>query len=541
MQDIKLLTGPKVDINQIRFRDDNRVRPMNDAWVNVDLEGSLKQLRKMHLNAEFGAIGRRDDIRAFADHRVKMLAPKYNPLRVGFPQVVNKPLPAWLDNDLMMNHHPIEPNWFWPAGRARSGRIFHDVKIVKQREHVGGNPFLKLKLPEDFKVGPDNMPRLKEPPVDLKGVPVKVDPVDALKGIWKAPRAFKEGLPANHPAMKGVHIGRRGDEAVNADFHRAIMRPVDMNFDREGWINQPIGGVGLGVVGAFHDVWQAWRGRELDVFAGGIGVGKPARHLHIHQEIAHPVKAKPQEDPYVRKYEFERLDCQKEDSVQSYIRVCLKLMTEPGADWCQLIANMYDRVKTTGVCKVYARKGLERLGFRLLGRGHFSTAFQGPDKLVYKVNANRDGTDGWFVYAVNIKCGNVTGCVPNIGDVAYKRTTYCVAMERLEPLGMFSFGPYEGLAGAIRNREVDTVAVIMNITRSNAEKFIDLVLTSKNQSGGNCRFDIHSDNVMLRRDSEGNAQIVLTDPLAYGDFRMADVYNRLTEHQQDASNLCQAA
>lgn len=571
MQDIKLLTGPKVDINQIRWRDDpRRDTPANQLWntvkaiIDQPVNGLdvLRNMRKMHLNAEFGPIGRRADIRAF--DRIKMLAPSTPPdivRDIKFPKVwfdeadngrvpldVNKPIPHWLERDLNMNHRPLTPNWFWPVvGRQRSGAVMHEVKVLKARP-FGGNHILKLKAPDAFMIGNDGMPKLKEPPVDLKGEPVRVDVADAIKALFKSPQnAAKEGLRHDHPANKGKFFaGREKNKAPLQLPKLDVVRPD----------------ISLCDVGAFHDIWREWAG--LGRFAGGIGVGVGHNNAHIRQEFNHPVPARAisfakrntaeqaahdkaleniRKTQARRENERRRLEAQKEDAVESYIRVCLKLMAEPGANWCQLIACMYDKLKNNFIDDgtKLINDGLFNLGFKLLGNGHFSTAYQGPDGFVYKVNANHNGSDAWFVYAVNIKCSDLMWCVPRIDKIAHKGNTYCVTMERLEPMTRTEFLPYDGLQAAIRDCEFNTVAGLLDISRFDAAKLIKLVNTTRGEAGGNCRFDIHHENIMFRVDASGRKRPVLTDPLAYGKFQMYKIFAKLTEHQQAASTLCEAA
>ena len=84
----------------------------------------------------------------------------------------------------------------------------------------------------------------------------------------------------------------------------------------------------------------------------------------------------------------------------------------------------------------------------------------------------------------------------------------------------------------------------MGISERDAETLVYIIHKTKEETPGS-RLDIHYQNVMYRRDKHGNLKLVLTDPLAYGNFEMGFYDNRLTTvgivPRRDANQLVLAA
>ncbi|MNV56195.1 hypothetical protein D3C71_1484670 [compost metagenome] len=250
------------------------------------------------------------------------------------------------------------------------------------------------------------------------------------------------------------------------------------------------------------------------------------------------------------KYEQQRVKRQFTDNAGSYIRIALRQLKEPGANVCQLLANMWARIKTHRYSgddiRTLLYAGLKELGYTVLGNGHFSCAFKGPDGFVYKVNANHKDSDGWYAYAVNtMHFGGDLKCVPKIDAIAYRDKTYCVKMELLIPLSRGEFEPFEDLnISFYKGGDLGRVARLMGISERDAETLVYIIHKTKEETPGS-RLDIHYQNVMYRRDKHGNLKLVLTDPLAYGNFEMGFYDNRLTSvgivPRRDANQLALAA
>ena len=234
---------------------------------------------------------------------------------------------------------------------------------------------------------------------------------------------------------------------------------------------------------------------------------------------------------------------QKEWNTISYIKIKLKWLDEPDANICQIIADVCAHSKSHGYHIDVINDGLESRGFTALGNGHFSRAYKGPDGFVYKVNCNHSSHDAWYVYGLNcMYYGQGLECLPKIDAIAYKNTTYCVKMGLLSPITVDDFNEkYSGLNDAFRGSgDVSAVKRIMGVSRETAIDVMSIVDRTKRETLGS-RFDIHHENVMYRVDANGNKTLVLTDPLAYGDFIMSDFDHRLAACNGIASNVPQLA
>jgi hypothetical protein len=556
LNEMKLLKGPKVTLDQIRwpkaaeFNKDNIKNIVFDMEVikhrvdNFGVRGMAGPGGHVDLHADFFQPGKRDIV---VDH-IMPLHQLWDNWRL------NQQLGRGL-RDRDHNQLAIKACNFFDA-RPRAN--FEGVVMRPDIGPLDAAP-IKLKMPKvrSMVVGAGGGFRM----VDFENVPIvkfdadqpgplkakKPNPLKALKAHWENAQKPKPGIGYGHPALKGLIHGRNRRE-----FPPLVLswrEPVRMR-----------GGIGFGGLRGLLDGFNHNQFFVGDRFEPWQAVIKPqlnteqreARRIELleieKQEAEREAKREAENKAY--RYERTRVKRQFTDNAGSYVRIALKQLNEPGANVCQLLANMWAIIKRHRYAGDDVRNllfaGLKDLGFTILGNGHFSCAFKGPDGHVYKVNANHKDSDGWYAYAVNtMHFGGGLKCVPKIDAIAYRDKTYCVKMDELIPLSRAEFEPFEELNNAFRiGGDPEKVARLLGISHRDAETMCYIIRATKAETPGS-RLDIHYQNVMYRRDKHGNLKLVLTDPLAYGDFEMAFYDKRLTSTgivpRPDANQLALAA
>lgn len=406
---------------------------------------------------------------------------------------------------------------------AQKIRILPDWDIIENGPAIGGNPFLRVKQLK----ARDNVGlaiKGKNLVFDMNGEFNKVvieaknhNGLKRLKAFWKDAQGDKAGIGYGHPALKGMFgVGGR----VRPDRLQSRFAPEPFKIGMFG------GGLGL------FDDWN-------NLCAPMIHNPTPTNERLERRErrLRQDIERKAQEQERLREYkEQERIREQKQWDVCSYIRIKLSLVAKPGANVCQIIADVCAYSKSNGnIHFSLIGDELEKYGYIILGNGHFSRAYKGPDGSVYKVNSNNTSNDAWYVYAINaMYYGEHLACVPKIDAIAYRDKTYCVKMELLVPMKSIDFENCGSFSLAFIDKDVKSIMKALNLCQLDAEHMIELITRTKRETPGS-RFDIHSDNVMHRIDADGNKTLVITDPLAYGDFIMSDFDERLAACNSVAS------
>lgn len=458
---------------------------------------------------------------------------------------------------------PVFEMFPWPIGKTKKIRILPDMHVGWLHEVENGPvinpafPALRLKQLKSRDNGGlaikgkdfvfDKRGQLIPRACDIakSGVykikrKAKQEGLKQLQGFWKAAQGPKEGIGYGHPAHKGFfaagHVGRNHAWRLHPERNERIepaRRGMKLGFDLFG------GGIGVGINNLCHEV-----GMFNDFNPWGAGVFAQ-RNTPTSERVAREERR--ERERRIRDSEHDdwmRANRQKEWNVRSYIKIKLSWLDKPGANICQIIADVCAYTKSNRnehsdlICNE-----LEHRGFTRLGCGHFSRAYKGPDGFVYKVNSNNTSHDAWYVYGLNcMYYGDGLQCIPKIDAIAYSNTTYCVKMGLLSPVTRDEFNEtYIGISDAFRGSgDVNDVMRIMNISRRVAIDLMAIVDRTKRETPGS-RFDIHYENVMHRIDANGNKTLVLTDPLAYGDFIMSDFDDRLAACNSVASNVPQLA
>lgn len=476
---------------------------------------------KVRLNAEFGPIGR-------PDGGIQFDAPLFDIQHIGRglrdnPLGKIRILPTWNFADFVNGPALVADK---PALRLKQHKA-RDPDINPGMFFCPDMPAKQLHIATDFDKLVDD--------VRAERKKAKRDGLNQLKGFWKAAQAPKEGIGYGHPAHKGFfaagHVGRNHKWRMRMEPVERFQRPrLNAGFNLFG------GGIGVGLNNMcldmeLHNPWGVGGFAQRKPTPTNERVERQARRERERQRAAS------EHDNWMRSTQ------QKEWNTISYIKIKLKWLDEPDANICQIIADVCAHSKSHGYHIDVINDGLESRGFTALGNGHFSRAYKGPDGFVYKVNCNHSSHDAWYVYGLNcMYYGQGLECLPKIDAIAYKNKTYCVKMGLLSPITVDDFNEkYSGLNDAFRGSgDVLAVKRIMGISRANAIDVMSIVDRTKRETPGS-RFDIHHENVMYRIDTNGNKTLVLTDPLAYGDFIMSDFDHRLAACNGIASNVPQLA
>lgn len=471
---------------------------------------------KVKLNNEFGPIGR-------PDGDIQFNAPLFDKQIIGrgFRQPINiRMLPTWNFADFV-NGPVLVPDK--PALRLKQLKPRNNEGLAVKGNDLVFKPARHIHLADDFDKLVDDVR------ADRKKA--KQDGLKQLQGFWKAAQGPKEGIGYGHPAHKGFfaagHVGRNHKWRMRMQPIERIERPrLNAGFDLFG------GGIGVGL-----------NNLCLDINPWGPG-GFAQRNTPTNERVERQARRERERQRAASEHDdWMRSKDQKAWNTISYIKIKLKWLDEPGANICQIIADVCAHSKSNGYHIDVINDGLESRGFTALGNGHFSRAYKGPDGFVYKVNCNNSSHDAWYVYGLNcMYYGQGIDCLPKIDAIAYSNTTYCVKMGLLSPITRDEFNEkYLSISDAFRGSgNVLDVMKYLNLSRPAAIDVMSIVDRTKRETPGS-RFDIHYENVMYRIDANGNKTLVLTDPLAYGDFIMSDFDDRLAACNAIASNVPQLA
>lgn len=207
-------------------------------------------------------------------------------------------------------------------------------------------------------------------------------------------------------------------------------------------------------------------------------------------------------------------------------------LNKPDADACKLFAEFGDKIKASGNGNhvYYANRALTEMikstKFRILGHGHFSRAFLGPDGLVYKSNLNHTDKDGWFGWAVNCMI-DPNPHTPRIYQIESVGDSFCAKMEVLSNVPSDYWETHIGdryKFWGFRDNDLDTVIDAFNAREFDAMRLMKLARQTFSETGG--KYDIHHENIMVRKHGDTHT-IVLTDPIAYGSFTMRKFTRKL--------------
>ena len=298
----------------------------------------------------------------------------------------------------------------------------------------------------------------------------KKNTIANLKGFYKLPQATKQGLGYNHPAMKGFFRGRDCGGVLEDNFTSpGLLIPI--------------------------------------------------------------ASLKPKKDPYSPATRFAREERAKRSyrtKVKKILDRMLSGLNKPNNNRALTIAACWETIRL--VNKNYAYTGLDiftqrmkSLGYRVLGMGAWSYAFQGPDKWVYKVNCNYAAPDGWLPYAINIMANGGTANMPVIDNLEISGKTYCAKMELLEPIDkynnvQFDFDFDSNKVWYFETSEISKIKSMFACSGDDAIALFELVHTTKNDTKAD--YDIHSGNLMNRVNADGSKTLVLTDPLSSSKYEL---------------------
>lgn len=414
----------------------------------------------------------------------------------------------------------IDPAGFFDARpREFEGVVCQDDMVDKFPEVA--NPFLRLKVPKDrdhaqlaFKMGDFKNVRIL-PDADLQLIhhikprTVKLNPVAALKAFWKDAQGVKPGIGYGHPALKGLIHGRK----------REALPPMTLEPVHVGGLRSILDGFRIddGLFGAWQNMF------------------KPDPHLNTEQREAKRIEQLERD----ARLEAEQVANRKESNRKRKLKTAkfkkiyeqlandiLRDLNKPGVDVAKRIAWFFSEVRYYGNGRMHTAVQLctERLkeqGFSYLGEGCWSNAYLGPDGWVYKVNCNSDSLDGWFAYAVNVKLNGSSKNFPKIDKIARMGTTYCAKIERLEPLTQDEQTEFRdrnaGKMQAFRDSHLSTIKKEFGCNGDDAINLFEVVRDTHSEINGT--YDIHPGNVMWRVENDVRT-LVLTDPLCGGNFSM---------------------
>lgn len=344
----------------------------------------------------------------------------------------------------------------------------------------------------------------------------------ALQDACKAAVGAKPGIGYGHPAHRGFFAGKaknrlKGDWIKPSRGIR-VVRP-DFHFDNIG---------PRGFFGGFGDI---------GMMAGGLGVGRlffeRAEPMSTTERLEMQADADARHAARVKKRELDKLSEQIEHDV--LLDPFIEELTAPRAVVCSVIAKWVQHYKmNTRSYYLFRKRMITRLaqvGYDLLGSGYFSSAFRGPDNMVYKVNANHCGLDAWAGFAalcmINRKCPNL----PVIDDIKFADKTYCAKMELLTPIDSgFDWDVRacgEPKFQGFKEECFNSVLTMFNCRDNDAINMMDVIRDATKQTGG--WHDIHRDNVMYRVVGDTKT-LVITDPVANGDFNMRTFEKMVEDH-----------
>lgn len=182
------------------------------------------------------------------------------------------------------------------------------------------------------------------------------------------------------------------------------------------------------------------------------------------------------------------------------------------------------------------REGLSKKGITVLGSGYYGAAIE-EDGQVFKIYGTKEvGYNEFVNYAV----GKRSVLLPQISQVGQFGEWRVVHIERLYSL-IDVIGETDAtmvgnwisytMAKKLMQRGIDgrnwwskckfpkSADAIVN--RANLigllTKMIDKMVEINSRGGKTIRFDVHRDNVMVRKNADGTMQLVLTDPWADND------------------------
>ncbi len=519
--EMKLLAGPKVDINQIRWPKAADFKG-NVKNIMFDME-VIQHKYKAARNIEFGLAGGID-----IDGVLHNFGPRGEGGAVGFDALRNIGVAGamhevwdkWQLNQQfgrgLRDHDKLAVkacNFFDARPREFEGVVCHGDMVDKMPKVA--DRFIKMKVPKDrngniehgrFKLdGIKNIRIMPDMHFDMHPIhhikprTVKANPVAALKAFWKDAQKPKPGIGYGHPALKGLIHGREHRPCV-AGFER-FERPISIN---RGMVAGGVGGL-----------WENWNA----MFKPVVDPEQVKRMHAEEQRLLAEREAYRQEADRKRKLKTEKIYNQLANDM-------LQGLNKPGVDVTKQIAWYFSEVRYYGHGRMHTAVQIcaERLkgqGFTYLGEGCWSSAFLAPDGWVYKVNCNSDSLDGWFAYAVNVKMNGNSKNFPNIDTITRIGGTYCAKIERLEPLTDVEQTEFRernlGKMQAFRNSELSTIKREFGCTGDDAINLFEVVRDTYNEINGT--YDIHPGNVMWRVDNDVKT-LVLTDPLCGGNFSM---------------------
>lgn len=421
-------------------------------------------------------------------------------------------LPEWLKPDGFKVNHD---NFFAVKGQE-VGRAMRSIKplnnLCKEIPIAGG-------FGDMWRGWRDDRPK----PMSLK----------ALQDACKAAGKPKAGIGYGHPAHKGFFAGRAKNGLKNDCIKPGrkwprLVRP-DFHFDVDwarGFPNIPVGG------------WVGGLG-HIGMMAGGLGFFERGEPVSTAKRLELKADADARHAARVKQHEFTKFAEQIQHDV--LLDPFIDELTAPRANPCEVIAKWVEhyKMKTEGYYKFRKRmiNRLGQVGYDLLGSGYFSSAFRGPDNMVYKVNANHCGLDAWAGFAtlcmINRKCPNL----PVIYDIKFANNTYCAKMELLTPIDSdFNWAIRACGESKFQGFEQDcfnSVLTMFNCRDNDAINLMGVVRDAAKQTGG--WHDIHRENVMYRVVGDSKT-LVMTDPIANGDFNMRTFEKMVEEHNTSEFN-----
>lgn len=333
----------------------------------------------------------------------------------------------------------------------------------------------------------------------------------AIQAACKAAGDVKRGIGYGHPAHRGFFAGKAQKRARNP----IGCADADVDFMMPEFVPHDLGKRGVMVMG-----WEAL----------GLGLMQPeSTAKRLEREAVEAVA-------YRRDKEREKANaCRRvamKIEAEILVQVLIDKLQDPDVDVCRTLVDYAVSLKANDVTR-YAVTALDSAikatRFRMLGNGYFSTALLGPDGYVYKVNCNNASLDSWVGYAVNcIEKPNPH--TPRVYKIEISGNSYCAKMELLNPVSEISgFDWYERCGSyKFEGFESDCLESVMHsFDAREFDAFNLMKLVSKTKKDTQGRFDIHSDNIMLRMHTDGSHTIVLTDPLSFGSFNMRSVEKRL--------------
>lgn len=330
--------------------------------------------------------------------------------------------------------------------------------------------------------------------------------VKLFKAAKEARGDAKGGLGYGHPAHKGFFAGRACKRRVQPV--RDTPPPIGLGIGAGGWFAQ---------LGLPKHLWHH--------------PTPPPAPLHntYQREKLHQAALERQAKEHARYKLLGMKYIAEEIEGELIAEQLVSDLMQPGANVCKLFAEYADKIKTSKLlyeANCALTQMIKGTPFRLLGNGHFSRAFLGPDGFVYKTNINHSDEDSWFGYAVNCML-NPNPHVPQIYQIESAGKSYCARMEVLTPPPSdFWDTQFNGVNKfwGFRDDDLESVFDAFNSREFDGIKLMQLVQHTEKETGGS--YDIHHENIMLRQHGD-TYTIVLTDPLSYGSFNMRTFERKL--------------